>query len=139
MAGLMRAVAQLGQAYNVSVIDVPIPTILNATDVIVKINATAICGSDLHTYHVASGSPDTPLLYGHEAIGYITEMGDAVQFLNVGDYVIIPDNLDNGHYTVEPDHYVVPGGFGGVQDGTPEAPLPGLQSKSRSNLVHDNS
>ncbi|THW40418.1 GroES-like protein [Aureobasidium pullulans] len=129
MAGLMRAVAQLGQAYNVSVIDVPIPTILNATDVIVKINATAICGSDLHTYHVASGSEDTPLLYGHEAVGYITEIGDAVQFLNVGDYVIIPDNLDNGHYTVEPDHYTVPIGFGGVQDGTPEAPLPGLQSK----------
>lgn len=131
MAGLMRAVAQLGQAYNVSVIDVPIPTILNATDVIVKINATAICGSDLHTYHVASGSLDTPLLYGHEAIGYITEIGDAVQFLNVGDYVVIPDNLDNGHYTVEPDHYTVPIGFGGIQDGTSEAPLPGLQSKSK--------
>lgn len=137
MAGLMRAVAQLGQAYNVSVIDVPLPTILNATDVIVKINATAICGSDLHTYHVASGSPDTPLLYGHEAIGYITEIGDAVQFLNVGDYVVIPDNLDNGHYTVEPDHYTVPIGFGGVQDGTPEAPLPGLQSESKFAIPSD--
>jgi threonine dehydrogenase-like Zn-dependent dehydrogenase len=49
MAGVMRAIAQLGQAYNVSVIKVPIPSILNATDVIVKINATAICGRDLHT------------------------------------------------------------------------------------------
>ncbi|THX06976.1 GroES-like protein [Aureobasidium pullulans] len=139
MAGLMRAVAQLGQAYNVSVIDVLIPTILNATDVIVKINATAICGSDLHTYHVASGSEDTPLLYGHEAVGYITEIGDAVQFLNVGDYVIIPDNLDNGHYTVEPDHYTVPIGFGGVQDGTPEAPLPALQTEYARIPFADNS
>ncbi|KAI4756160.1 GroES-like protein [Aureobasidium sp. EXF-3400] len=139
MAGVMRAVAQLGQAYNVSVINFPIPTILNATDVIVKINATAICGSDLHTYHVASGSPTTPLLYGHEAIGYITEIGDAVQFLSVGDYVIIPDNLDNGHYTVEPDHYTVSIGFGGVQDGTPEAPLPGLQTEYARIPFADNS
>jgi threonine dehydrogenase-like Zn-dependent dehydrogenase len=127
MASIMRAVAQLGIAYDVSVINVSIPTIVNATDVIVRLNASAICGSDLHTYHVASGSPEQPLLYGHEAIGYITEVGDAVQFLNVGDYVVIPDNLDNGHYTLDPDVYDVPLGFGGVQsDG---GPLPGLQSK----------
>jgi threonine dehydrogenase-like Zn-dependent dehydrogenase len=122
----MRAVAQLGQAYNVSVIDLPIPTILNATDVIVRINATAICGSDLHNYHVESGSPEQPYLYGHEAIGYVTEIGDAVQFLNVGDYVVIPDNLDNGHFTLEPDAYIPPLGFGGLQGG---GTLPGLQSK----------
>jgi threonine dehydrogenase-like Zn-dependent dehydrogenase len=128
MASFMRAVAQVGQARNVSVIDVPIPTILNATDVIVHINASAICGSDLHTYHVASGSPETPLLYGHEAIGYVTEVGDAVQFLTVGDYVVIPDNVDNGHYTLEPDTYTVPLGWGGVQNGE-GGPLPGLQSK----------
>lgn len=126
MAGMMRAVAQLGQALNVSVIDLPIPTIQNATDVIVRLNATAICGSDLHSYHVQSGSQDQPFLYGHEAIGYVTEVGDAVQFLNVGDYVVIPDNLDNGRYTFEPDTYVVPLGFGGLQGG---GPLPGLQSK----------
>ncbi|EOD51591.1 putative alcohol dehydrogenase protein [Neofusicoccum parvum UCRNP2] len=118
MSSTMRAVAQLGQAFNVSVIDVPVPAIQNATDVIVKINATAICGSDLHSYHVASGSPDLPLLYGHEALGYVAEVGDAVQFLNVGDYVVIPDNLDNGHYTIEPDYYYPPLGFGGLADGS---------------------
>lgn len=122
----MRAVAQLGVALNVSVIDVPVPKILNGTDVIVKLNATAICGSDLHSYHVASGSEDLPFLYGHEAIGVVTEIGDAVQYLNVGDYVVIPDNLDNGHFTVEPDTYYPPLGFGGLSDGSV---LPGLQSK----------
>lgn len=64
MASLIRAVAQLGQAYNISIIDVPAPTILNPTDAIVRINASAICGSDLHTYHVVTGSLDAPLLYG---------------------------------------------------------------------------
>lgn len=69
ITAMMRAVAQFGQALNVSVVDVPVPTILNATDVIVKINMTAICGSDMHTYHVESGSPEQPYFYGHEAIG----------------------------------------------------------------------
>ncbi|KAJ9634509.1 hypothetical protein H2199_008966 [Coniosporium tulheliwenetii] len=136
MAGMMRAVAQLGQALNVSVIDLPIPTIQNATDVIVRLNATAICGSDLHSYHVQSGSQDQPFLYGHEAIGYVTEVGDAVQFLNVGDYVVIPDNLDNGRYTFEPDTYVVPLGFGGLQGG---GPLPGLQTEYARIPFADNS
>ncbi|KAK5069114.1 hypothetical protein LTR64_008784 [Lithohypha guttulata] len=125
MSDTMRAVAQLGQAFNVSVIDLPVPTIINATDVIVRINATAICGSDLHTYRTAMGSPEQPYLYGHEAIGYVTEVGDAVQFLEVGDYVVIPDNIDNGHYALEPDSYVVPLGWGGLEGG--EA-LPGLQT-----------
>jgi threonine dehydrogenase-like Zn-dependent dehydrogenase len=126
MTSMMRAVAQLGQAYNVSVINLPIPTILNATDAIVRINASAICGSDLHSYHVNSGSPEQPFLYGHEAIGYVTEVGNAVQFLSVGDYVVIPDNLDNGHFTLEPDTYDPPLGFGGIQGG---GVLPGLQGK----------
>ncbi|CAG9983061.1 unnamed protein product [Clonostachys byssicola] len=132
----MRAIAQLGIAFNVSVIDVPVPKILNGTDVIVKLNATAICGSDLHSYHVDSGSQDLPYLYGHEAIGVVTEIGDAVQYLNVGDYVVIPDNLDNGHFTVEPDTYYAPLGFGGPADGSV---LPGLQTEFSRVQFADNS
>ncbi|KZL64082.1 alcohol dehydrogenase protein [Colletotrichum incanum] len=132
----MRAVAQLGQAYNVSVIDIPVPNILNATDVIVRLNLSAICGSDLHTYHTPVGSSEQPYLYGHEGLGYVTEVGDAVQFLNVGDYVIIPDNLDNGHFTSEPDSYFPPLGFGGLQDG---GTLPGLQTEYARVPFADNS
>ncbi|KAL5603995.1 hypothetical protein FOVSG1_006745 [Fusarium oxysporum f. sp. vasinfectum] len=86
----MRAVAQLGVAFNVSIIDIPALRILNGTDVIVKINATAT----------------------------MLKIGDAVQYLNVGDYVVIPDNLDNGHFTVEPDTYYPLLGFGGLSDGS---------------------
>lgn len=35
---------------------------------------------------------------GHEAVGYISEIGDDVSSLHVGDYVIIPDNAHDGHY-----------------------------------------
>ncbi|KAI1132416.1 alcohol dehydrogenase [Nemania abortiva] len=114
----MRAVAQLGTAFEVSVIDRPIPTIINGTDAIVKINASAICGSDLHTFHEPSGSTDLPYLYGHEAIGMVVEVGDAVEYVSVGDYVVIPDNTDPGHFTVGPPVYYAPLGYGGLADGS---------------------
>ncbi|KAF2124266.1 GroES-like protein [Dothidotthia symphoricarpi CBS 119687] len=119
----MRGVVGLGQAYNVSVIDVPIPTILNATDVIVRMNMSAICGSDMHFYHTESGSPESPWYYGHEGIGYVTEIGDAVQFLSVGDYVVIPDNVDSGHYTPGPNIFDPSLTFGAGPEG-----LDGMQT-----------
>ncbi|GKT88887.1 alcohol dehydrogenase protein [Colletotrichum tofieldiae] len=76
----------------------PIPTIVNHTDVVVRITSSAICGSDLHMYHGFGGSPNVPYGFGHEAVGYISNIGDAVTSLNVGDYVIIPDNADDGHW-----------------------------------------
>ncbi|KAK1672494.1 alcohol dehydrogenase [Colletotrichum godetiae] len=94
----MRAVAWFGQPYNVSVIDMPVPTILNQTDVVVRITSSAICGSDLHMYHGFGGSPNLPYGFGHEAVGYVSSVGDAVSSLTVGDYVIIPDNADDGHW-----------------------------------------
>ncbi|KAL1849323.1 hypothetical protein Plec18170_007615 [Paecilomyces lecythidis] len=94
----MRAVAWFGQPYNVSVIDVPVPSIVEQTDAIVRITSSAICGSDLHFYHGFAGSPNVPWGLGHEAVGYVSEVGSAVSSLQVGDYVIIPDNAHDGHY-----------------------------------------
>ncbi|KAI9367552.1 GroES-like protein [Aspergillus egyptiacus] len=132
----MRAVAQFGQPFNISVVDQPIPSIIDATDVVVRLNASGICGSDLHNYRVASGSEDTPYLHGHEGIGHVVQVGDSVQFLNVGDYVVIPDNLDNGHFTLAPDKFNVPLTFGGVEDGES---LPGLQTEYARIPFADNS
>ena len=61
MSLTMRAVAQFVQAFNVSVMDRPVPTILNSTDVVVRLNAPAICGSDLHSYPHICWIPRTPL------------------------------------------------------------------------------
>lgn len=101
MQSLMRAVVLAG-AYNISVIDVPKPTIVNATDAIVRIAASAICGSDLHYYHQGLGTPDDPMPIGHEAIGYIEDVGDSVETLNIGDWVVVPFMLDAGHYQYGP-------------------------------------
>jgi len=95
----MRAAVLVG-AYNISIVDWPMPVLQNATDAIVRVTASAICGSDLHFYHQGS---EQPMPIGHEAIGYIESIGDAVQSLQVGDYVVIPDNVDDGHFTFGPD------------------------------------
>ncbi|RWQ91481.1 hypothetical protein C8Q69DRAFT_482681 [Paecilomyces variotii] len=46
----MRAVVWQGQPFNISVLDVPKPIIMNQTDAIVRMSRAAICGSDLHIY-----------------------------------------------------------------------------------------
>lgn len=69
--------------------EVPDPVIQHPTDVIVKMVATTICGTDLHilkgdTPEVAPGR-----ILGHEGIGEITEIGSGVTQLAVGDRVIL--------------------------------------------------
>ncbi|CAG8947918.1 unnamed protein product [Penicillium salamii] len=101
LAATMRAVAWFGQTNNVSVIDVPVPSIINQTDAIIRITTSAICGSDLHFYHGYTGAANVPWNLGHEAVGYVQEVGSAVSSLEVGEYVIIPDNAHSGHYGQE--------------------------------------
>ena len=69
--------------------DLPDPKIIEPTDVIVQIDTTTICGTDLHILKgdvpaVASGR-----ILGHEGVGTITEVGTAVNNLAIGDRVIL--------------------------------------------------
>lgn len=69
--------------------DVPDPVILAPTDVIVKIDATTICGTDLHILKGDVPAVQPGRILGHEGVGTITEVGDAVTTLAVGDRVIL--------------------------------------------------
>lgn len=60
------------------------------TDIIVKMNLCAICGSDLHIYHGHGFSEDTGYCVGHEAVGEVVETGRAVRRLRAGDRVMLP-------------------------------------------------
>jgi threonine dehydrogenase-like Zn-dependent dehydrogenase len=75
---------------KLSVESVPDPRILNATDAIVKITSTAICGSDLHIYNGLIPSMEKGDVLGHEFMGEVVEVGGAVKTLNVGDRVVVP-------------------------------------------------
>jgi threonine dehydrogenase-like Zn-dependent dehydrogenase len=76
---------------------VPRPSITNSTDAIVKLSRAAICGSDLHIYRGTNPAPATPWILGHEGIGYVSEVGEGVGSLTIGDSVIIPFATGEGH------------------------------------------
>ncbi len=69
--------------------DVPDPKITHPTDVIVKIDTTTICGTDLHILKGDVPAVTPGRILGHEGVGTITEIGDAVTTLKVGDQVIL--------------------------------------------------
>jgi threonine dehydrogenase-like Zn-dependent dehydrogenase len=76
--------------HDLRVEEVPDPKILNPRDAIVKITATAICGSDLHLYNGFIPTMEKGDILGHEFMGEIVELGPAVKNLKVGDRVVVP-------------------------------------------------
>jgi len=69
--------------------DVADPVIQKPTDVIVKMIATTICGTDLHILKGDVPEVEVGRILGHEGIGVITEIGAGVTQLAVGDKVIL--------------------------------------------------
>ena len=90
----MRAVVYNGPR-NIEVKEVPDAKIEKATDVLVKITSTNICGSDLHMYEGRTdfGSGN---IFGHENLGVVIEIGKAVDRIKVGDMVCMPFNIGCG-------------------------------------------
>ena len=66
------------------------PEILQPTDVIVKVKACAICGSDLHVYNELEKGIDTGTAMGHEFAGEVVEVGKNIRALRKGDEVMSP-------------------------------------------------
>ena len=75
---------------DVRVETVPDPTIVAADDIILRITATAICGSDLHIYHGKIPKMESGDILGHEFMGVVEAAGDGVTAVSVGDRVVIP-------------------------------------------------
>ena len=66
------------------------PELVDQTDVIVRITATAICGSDLHLRDGYQPTMESGDILGHEPMGIVEEVGSAVKKLKKGDRVVIP-------------------------------------------------
>jgi alcohol dehydrogenase len=69
--------------------DAPDPGIVDPTDVIVQVDTTTICGTDLHILKGDVPAVTDGRILGHEGVGTITEVGQAVSKFSVGDRVII--------------------------------------------------
>jgi 2-desacetyl-2-hydroxyethyl bacteriochlorophyllide A dehydrogenase len=72
---------------EVLVKDVPEPEISDPGDAIVRIEATGVCGSDLHIYH-GRVKIEPGFTIGHEYVGTVIACGDAVRSVSVGDRVL---------------------------------------------------
>src|SRR3984957_19143192 len=72
---------------EVRVEEVPEPEILDARDAIVRIEATGVCGSDLHIYH-GRVQIEPGFTIGHEYVGTVIEAGPDVHDVQVGDRVL---------------------------------------------------
>jgi threonine dehydrogenase-like Zn-dependent dehydrogenase len=85
----MRALTFHG-VHDVRVESVPDPVLEQPDDIILRVTATAICGSDLHLYRgKVPGMKDGDIL-GHEFMGIVEETGPAVRSVRKGDRVVIP-------------------------------------------------
>ncbi len=82
----MRAVT-FQAAGEVRVEDVPEPELLAPDDAIIRIEATGVCGSDLHIYH-GRVKIEPGFTIGHEYVGTVVAAGDAVTRVAVGDRVL---------------------------------------------------
>ena len=84
----MRAATWTG-VNEVSIEDVPEPTVLNDHDAIIRVRKTVTCGSDLHLLGGYIPTMRAGDVLGHEFMGEVVEVGSAVQKHQVGDRVVV--------------------------------------------------
>src|SRR5215470_3095103 len=82
----------LSEYGHLQVTDVPVPTV-RADELLVRVAACGICGSDVHGYDGSSGRRIPPIVMGHEAAGKIAAVGEGVQGLMVGDRVTFDSTI----------------------------------------------
>jgi alcohol dehydrogenase len=70
--------------------EVPDATVQESTDVVVRVDTTTICGTDLHILKGDVAAVTDGRILGHEAVGTITEVGGGVTAFAVGDRVLVP-------------------------------------------------
>ncbi|MBL3557724.1 MULTISPECIES: zinc-dependent alcohol dehydrogenase [Marinobacter] len=91
----MKALTWHG-THDVRVENVADPEIQEPRDALIKITATAICGSDLHLYNGLMGGMQEGDVLGHEFMGEVVETGSEVPNLNKGDRVVVPFTIACG-------------------------------------------
>jgi len=86
----------LEKTLSVKFEDRPVPTIKSPYDVLVNVKFTGICGSDVHYWqHGAIGDfiVKAPMVLGHESSGVVSEIGDKVSSVKVGDRVAMEPGI----------------------------------------------
>ena len=77
--------------------DVPMPEIQASTDAIIRLTASAICGTDLHFVRGTASDMKPGTILGHEAVGVVEQLGTDVRNFNMGDRVAICSTIGCGY------------------------------------------
>ena len=85
----MKALTYHGSK-DVRVETVPDPVLQHDDDILLRVTATAICGSDLHLYHGKIPETKAGDIFGHEFMGVVEDTGRGVTNVRKGDRVVIP-------------------------------------------------
>lgn len=91
----MKALCWHGK-HDVKIETVPEPEIINKEDAIIRVTATAICGSDLHLYNDLMPTMQSGDILGHEFMGEVVDVGSGNKKLKVGDKVVVPFTISCG-------------------------------------------
>lgn len=100
--------------------DVPEPTLRQPTDAIVRITASAICGTDLHMVRGSLPGIVPGTILGHEGVGIVEELGKEVRNLKRGDRVVVPSTIACGACS-----YCRNGTYSQCDNANPNGPLAG--------------
>jgi threonine 3-dehydrogenase len=99
MATTMKALRKMQAAKGLQMDTVAVPSI-GPTDVLVRVKAASICGTDLHIYgwdRWSQGRIRPPLTLGHEFCGTVERVGEEVRAVKAGDFVSAEMHLNCGH------------------------------------------
>lgn len=77
--------------------DLPNPNLASDSSVLIRVKASAICGSDVHGLDGSTGRRIPPLVMGHEAAGIIEQVGQGVRTFAPGDRVTFDSTIYCGH------------------------------------------
>ena len=94
----MKALMKTARAPGAKVVDVDVPRI-GPKDVLIRVKATAICGSDIHIYEwtpFAQARIKPPMVFGHEGCGEVVEIGSQVTNVAAGDLIAIETHIPDG-------------------------------------------
>lgn len=92
----MKAV-QVVSPEQLRVIDIEKPVLDKKNNVMVRMTAAGICGSDVGIYHGTNAAATYPRIIGHEMVGVVDEIGEGVTGVKVGDRVIVNQVTSCGH------------------------------------------
>ena len=115
----MKAVVWRGVG-DIRLEDVPDPQIQEPTDAVVRLTASAICGTDLHMIRGTFTGMEEGTILGHEGVGVVEELGADVRNLNIGDRVVIPSTIGCGYCS-----YCRAGYYAQCDNANPQGPQAG--------------